>query len=126
MWLCLLNHFDRRFWRENLIQYLDIWSMLSYIQINKKSNKEKQYVYNLIFQAIFSLRLDEMKTEFELKTDYFMNTKIIYNIDYVSVLIYYNKYIREKITNYLEREKFSKNMIGSRERYNKLSSILKN
>ena len=67
-----------------------------------------------------------MKTEFELKTDYFMNTKIIYNIDYVSVLIYYNKYIREKITNYLEREKFSKNMIGSRERYNKLSSILKN
>ena len=100
--------------------------MLSYIQINKKSNKEKQYVYNLIFQAIFSLRLDEMKTEFELKTDYFMNTKIIYNIDYVSVLIYYNKYIREKITNYLEREKFSKNMIGSRERYNKLSSILKN
>ena len=100
--------------------------MLSYIQINKKSNKEKQYVYNLIFQAIFSLRLGEMKTEFELKTDYFINTKIIYNIDYVSVLIYYNKYIREKITNYLEREKFSKNMIGSRERYNKLSSILKN
>tara|TARA_B100001741_G_C16257615_1_gene461448 strand:+ start:295 stop:675 length:381 start_codon:yes stop_codon:yes gene_type:complete len=126
MWLCLLNHFDRRFWRENLIQYLDIWSMLSYIQINKKSNKEKQYVYNLIFQVIFSLRLDEMKTEFELKTDYFINTKIIYNIDYVSVLISYNKYIRKKITNYLEREKFSKNMIGSRERYNKLSSILKN
>ncbi len=100
--------------------------MLSYIQINKKSNKEKQYVYNLIFQVIFSLRLDEMKTEFELKTDYFINTKIIYNIDYVSVLISYNKYIRKKITNYLEREKFSKNMIGSRERYNKLSSILKN
>tara|TARA_X000001036_G_C20632352_1_gene787668 strand:+ start:1030 stop:1413 length:384 start_codon:yes stop_codon:yes gene_type:complete len=127
MWVRILNKFDRRFWREQMIQYLDIWSMLSYIQINKKSNKEKQYVYNLIIQNIFSLNIDEMKTSFELKTSYnFITSRIIYNIDYVVILVMHNKTIRKKIAQYIERGKYSKKKVSCKHRYNTLNSILKN
>ena len=58
----LFNYFNGRFWREMVISALDPWSMLELLKTSKQLNRNKCYVYMLIYQKIFIKHYEEIAT----------------------------------------------------------------
>jgi len=135
----IFDYFTLRIWRSILMVYLDNWSMLNLIQTNKLMNKNKNYVYMLIFQSITTKRFNY--NEFGLKeslyklveynnTDinnyfiytniYLNNTIFIYNINNLKLLVKNNSKLRKMLEKYIKGHKIGTNI------YNEIDSLLTN
>ena len=135
----LFDHFTLRIWRSLLMVYLDNWSMLNLIQTNKLINKNKNYVYMIIFQSITTMRFNY--NEFSLReslykvidyTDtedykyliytniYWKNGIIIYNINNLKLLLKNNSKLRSMLEKYIKNFKIKTN------NYNELRLLLTN
>ena len=136
--LTLFDYFENRFWREMMINRLDIWSMLAYIQTNKHINKNKKYVYMLIFQKIVHHQYNEVNESYVFQPvpigknpigigyyickicDRIIETPfvLIYNKDNIMILLQHSKSIRNMVVKYM------KSMNSKSERYKELDTLL--
>ena len=136
--LILFDYFENRFWREMMINRLDIWSMLAYIQTNKHINKNKKYVYMLIFQKIVHHQYSEVNESYVFQPvpigknpigigyyickicDRIIETPfvLIYNKDNIMILLQHSKSIRNMVVKYM------KSMNSKSERYKELDTLL--
>ena len=117
----LFDHFTLRIWRSLLMVYLDNWSMLNLIQTNKLMNKNKTYVYMIIFQTIKTLGFNYNGFSFKppmynlledngvkvnhylIYNHHYLNTNIfIYNIDNLKLLLKNNSNLRNMLENYVK------------------------
>jgi len=124
----LFDHFTLRIWRSLLMVYLDNWSMLNLIQTNKLMNKNKKYVYMIIFQSIttmtftyhdFSLNYasyklvdytNTYKKNYYIYTNIYLNNTIfIYNINNLKLLVKNNSNLRKMLEKYLKGTKIGTN-----------------
>lgn len=138
--LVLFDYFENRFWREMMINRLDIWSMLAYIQTNKHINKNKKYVYMLIFQKIVHHQYNEVDESYVFQPvpidkipigmscyiykicDQVIKEPLIltYNKENIMILLQHNKPVRNMLLKYM------KSMNSKSERYKILDNLLQN
>ena len=136
--LVLFDYFENRFWREMMINRLDIWSMLAYIQTNKHINKNKKYVYMLIFQKIVHHQYNELDESYVFQDVPMGKTPIgisyyiykicdnvikvplllTYNKDNIMILLQHSKPVRNMVIKYM-KSKNSKSVI-----YKQLNKLL--
>lgn len=103
--IMLFNYFDSRFWREMVVTALDPWSMLSLIQTSKHLNRNKTYVYMLIYQKICMKYYEYMTQTFKIKYRTYIDYTIYCNKDHLATLIRNNKTIRSMMEQYIKSHK---------------------
>ena len=102
--ICIFEQFEPRYWRDHVICHLDIWSMLILIQTNKYINKNKLYIYRIIYQTIcFNDNYKEIEQPLNLVHEWY-NEKhhFVYNKKMMQMLVKNNTYIRNLIISYIE------------------------
>lgn len=102
---CLFEYFESRFWREMVINKLDIWTMLELLQTNKQLNKHKSYVYMLIYQKIFMSHYQEIPVSFIIKYNIDLEYSIYYSKLHLKTLLKHNKTIRGMMEKYINSYK---------------------
>ena len=105
----LFDQFDPRFWRYNVINYLDNWSMLVFIQTSKGMNIHKHFTYRIIFQKLIMNSYDKFVVrEYTIYNLY----DCIYDDNHIKKrfieLVKNNKILRTMIQNYIIQQSIQK------------------
>ncbi len=124
----LFNYFNGRFWREMVISALDPWSMLELLKTSKQLNRNKCYVYMLIYQKIFIKHYEEIATPCIIKYNKFNKYSIYCSKEHLITLLKHNKSLRTMMDKYIKSHKNRRcihiNYYNEVNNYEKLLSLL--